>query len=346
MLIFKDKNIFSHSKKIDVIFFQRKPYAFHKSIENIFLDVRNKMPDNIICSVKEFSYYSTGILSRLCIILEAFRSQKDVNHITGDIHFAAIGLKKNKTILTIHDCVMLHQSIGLKHVFLKLFWFTLPLRKCKFVTVVSQSTKNELLKYVKFPIDNIHIINVSISSSFKYHEKKFNNKLPIILQVGTAINKNLERLFEAIIGINCQLNIIGVLTKSQLTFLNKFSINYVNYTDLTEEEIVEQYCNCDIVSFVSTYEGFGMPIIEANAIGRVIITSNIFSMPEVAGNAAHLINPFDIGDIRTGFIKILNDEDYRERLIKNGLENCKRFDSQKIADSYLSLYKKIQYGHE
>ena len=58
--------------------------------------------------------------------------------------------------------------------------------------------------------------------------------------------------------------------------------------------------NTDILSFVSTYEGFGMPIVEANAIGRVVVTSNVLSMPEVAGNAAHLVDPFDVNSIREG----------------------------------------------
>jgi glycosyltransferase involved in cell wall biosynthesis len=56
--------------------------------------------------------------------------------------------------------------------------------------------------------------------------------------------------------------------------------------------VINEYNKSDILAFVSTSEGFGMPILEANAVGRVVVTSNITSMPEVANNAAHYVNPF------------------------------------------------------
>lgn len=331
-------------KKIRVIFFQRKPYLFNKSVEYIFEDVRNRMPSSILPVLKEVSYYSKGILSRIGIIWEAYKNQGDINHVTGDIHFATIGLDKNKTILTVHDCIMLQNSKGIKHALFKFFWFTLPLKKCKYITVVSESTKKELLKFVSYPAQNIHVIYVAISPDYKYVPQKFNSAKPVILQVGTTINKNIERLIEAIKEIPCQLNIIGVLSNELIAKLQQYHINYFNFTNLSQEEMVQQYIDCDIVSFVSTYEGFGMPIVEANATGRAVITSNVFSMPEVAGNAAHIVDPYNVSAIKEGILKIINDNNYRESLIKNGLENCKRFESQKIADAYATLYERIGGG--
>ncbi len=330
-------------KRIKVVFFQRKPFPINRSVEYIFKDVRNRLPSSILPVLKEFSYYSKGILSRIGIIWEAYKNQGDVNHVTGDIHFAAIGLDKNKTILTVHDCIMLQNSKGIKHLIFKFFWFTLPLKKCKFITVVSESTKKELLKFVSYPEENIRVIHVAISTDFKYAPKKINSSNPVILQVGTTANKNIERLIEAIKDIPCQLNIIGVLPESLFTKLEEFHISYSSFINLSQEEIVQQYIDCDMVSFVSTYEGFGMPIVEANATGRAVITSNVLSMPEVADNAAYIANPYDVEDIRNGILKIINDSAYRESLIANGLENCRRFDAQKIADSYTALYTKIKH---
>jgi glycosyltransferase involved in cell wall biosynthesis len=329
------------SKKIKVVFFQRKPYSFNKSIEAIFSDIRARMPDYILPSLKEFSYYSKGFFSRLGIIWEAYRNQGDINHVTGDIHFAAIGLSKHKTILTVHDLSRFYDLSGLKLLIHKLFWFTLPLRKCRFVTVNSKSTKNEFIKFINYPPERIHIIHIGISSQFKFSPKPFNKSKPIILQIGTTRNKNIERLIEAISGIPCQLNIIGVISEPILSKLEAFKISYSNFVNLSQAAIVQQYINCDIVSFVSTHEGFGMPIVEANATGRPVITSNILSMPEIAGNAACLVDPYDIKSISNGILRIINDDNYRESLIQNGLENCKRFDPQKIADEYLRLYKQI-----
>ena len=161
------------------------------------------------------------------------------------------------------------------------------------------------------------------------------------MHIGTAPNKNLLRLTDAIKNLTCELVIVGELNSIQIKKLTENNINYRNYTNLNENEIINLYNNCDIVSFVSTFEGFGMPIVEANKVGRVVVSSNCASMPEVANNAALLINPFDIESIRNGFERVINDDNFRELLIKNGLVNASRFDSKLIADSYLNLYKGI-----
>ncbi len=329
------------NRRIRVVFFQRKPLPIHRSVEYIFKDVRSRMPAYIEPLTKIFRFYSKGILPRLYIIWEAFTSQGDVNHITGDIHFAAIALKKRKTMLTVLDCIMLSDSSGLKHALLKYFWFTMPLRKCSHVTVISEATKQELLKYVKYPVEKIHVIPVAISPAFQYVPKPFNEDEPVILQVGTTPNKNLGRLIQAVKGISCHLVIIGNLSSEMIDQLKNYGITYSNLVNLTDQEMVEQYALCDVLSFVSVYEGFGMPIVEANATGRPVVTSNLLSMPEIAGNAACIVDPYDMDSIRSGILRVLHDKSYREELVQNGLINCKRFDPQDIADSYLSLYKKI-----
>ena len=81
--------------------------------------------------------------------------------------------------------------------------------------------------------------------------------------------------------------------------LQKHKIDYENVYNLTEQEVLEKYINCDIVSFVSLHEGFGMPIIEGQSIGRPILTSNITPMKEIASNGgAILVNPWDVKSIR------------------------------------------------
>jgi glycosyltransferase involved in cell wall biosynthesis len=229
----------SSANKLQVVFFQRKPFDFHKSIEFIFDDVRHRLNGKINPVKKVFSWYSKGVVDRIKIIFEAKRNQGDVNHITGDIHFAAILLNKNKTILTVHDCGMLSASKGIKHALLKYFWFTLPLKKVAMVTVVSEATKAELLKYVTYNEAQIKVIPVAVSESFTCHPKAFNKQKPVILQVGTKPNKNLDRLVEAIKGIPCHLQIIGIVPEEIKTKLAHYNISWSSKADLTDAEMLK-----------------------------------------------------------------------------------------------------------
>ena len=328
---------------MEVTFFHRKPIkGKHWSLEFIFNELRTNLKNEINPKIKISRFTSQGIFKRLYNILEAPFYQSKINHITGDIHYVSYFLKKNKTILTILDCSFMNTNNSLKKNILKLFWLILPEKKVKVITTISEFTKTQIIDLIpKINPNKIFVIPVSVSNNFKFCLKKFNKLKPNVLHIGTAPNKNLLRLTDAIKNLTCELVIVGELNFIQIKKLTENNINYRNYTNLNENEIINLYNNCDIVSFVSTFEGFGMPIVEANKVGRVVISSNCASMPEVANNAALLINPFDIESIRNGFDRVINDDDFRELLIKNGLVNASRFDSKLIADSYLNLYKGI-----
>ena len=158
---------------------------------------------------------------------------------------------------------------------------------------------------------------------------------------GAAPNKNLLRLVEALKDITCKLVVIGMPGKKEIEKIEEDKIAYIIKSNLSSEELYREYVNADIVSFVSTFEGFGMPIVEANCVERAVLTSNISSMPEVAGDAACLVDPYDTEDIRKGLLKLIHDKAYREQLIANGRKNKLRFDGQIIAEQYYQLYKRI-----
>jgi glycosyltransferase involved in cell wall biosynthesis len=101
------------------------------------------------------------------------------------------------------------------------------------------------------------------------------------------------------------------------------------------------YHEADILLFCSTIEGFGMPILEAQTVGRVVVTSNISSMPEVAGNGACLVDPLSISDIRNAIEWVCTSDDYRESLIQHGFENVKRFNPRTVARQYEAVYERV-----
>lgn len=328
--------------KPTVVFFHRKPRNVgNYSVEFIFEDVRDRLKNKIIALKAVSKYESSGFFKRLYNVFEARLKSGSVNHVTGDIHYVGALLPAKKTIHTILDCVHLNNSSGFKYKILKYFWLTLPEKRARFLTAISTSTKLEILKHHKCDPDKIVVIPVAISTRFKAAPFEFNSSKPRILQLGTAPNKNIPLLIEALKGIPCILNIVGKQNSEYEQLLKDNGIEYIYEWGLSDDDILNRYQQADIVSLVSTYEGFGMPILEAQATGRPVITSNVFSMPEVAGDAAVLVDPSNVSEIRNGILKIIGNISFRDDLILKGFDNIKRFDPQVIAEMYFALYEKI-----
>jgi glycosyltransferase involved in cell wall biosynthesis len=308
------------------------------SIEGVFTVIWEAMPSEIEVK-KWFSRFHRGFAGRLYNIVEAVSRQGTINHIVGDVHYLALLLQKRKTILTIHDCVGPRTLKGLRQFALVWLWYKLPIARCATVTTVSEFSKQEVLHYVHCAPERIRVIHNPVAPQFAPAPKPFRVQCPIILQVGTGRNKNIARVAEAIYGLQCHLDIIGRLDESQRLMLTKRGISYSESWGLTLEQVIERYRSCDLVVFASTYEGFGLPIVEANATGRPVITSNICSMPEVAASAACLVDPWSSTSIRAGIARVIEDELYRSDLISLGFENAKRFHADSIAAQYAGLYR-------
>ncbi len=267
--------------------------------------------------------------------------QGDVNHVTGDIHFITYLLNKKRTILTLHDFVTLERLRGLKRWIFWLLWYWLPEKRCAVIAVVSEATRDQVFRNLKCDKNKVKVIYNNVSEEFQPAPKPFNKQNPRILQIGTNPNKNIPRLAEAMEGLPCTLVVIGHLTADQSEILKKFNIVYENYFNLSRKDLLAQYHRCDMLVFVSTYEGFGLPIIEANAVGRPVVTSNCWSMPEVGRDAACHVDPLDTASIRGGILRIIEDADFRDRLVQQGFKNVKRFHIDNICQQYAELYRRV-----
>ena len=322
-----------------VVHIQRKRNPERFSIEGYFERVRAFLPSTTV-QVKEYILpcFSRGFFPRLRNMIAAWRNQADINHVTGDIHYVTLMLQRQRTLLTVHDCEILLRLTGWKRVLVLWFWYILPAKRVAAITVNSEETKRSLLQVIRFPEDKIQVVPVAISPLYQPFEKTFCTDCPRILQIGTKQNKNLLRLAEALSGLECHVDIVGPLTDSQVDALRIHGIQHTNHLNLTDEELLERYQQADIVSFVSTLEGFGMPIVEAQSVERVCVTSNCSSMPEIAGQGACFVDPFDVSSIRAGFKRVIADSTYRQSLITQGRINKLRFDTKKIAGDFLAIY--------
>jgi glycosyltransferase involved in cell wall biosynthesis len=312
------------------------------SIGRSFRPLIDKM--NTIATVREYYVPHNGSLPWNLVhniyFVYKHRNKTGINHITGDIHYCILGLMGCKSVLTIHDdyaIVEAHRGIFDK-IFKWIFWLYLPIKLANKVVCISEATKTKIDKLVKNNKTEV-LCHHSVDAEFKYDVKVFNMDCPIVLQIGTSPQKNLETTLKALAGITCRLRVVKKMTSEQHILAQSLKIDYTNVYDLSDNEIVNEYINSDIVVFPSLYEGLGLPIVEGQATGRIIITSNIEPMKTVSGKAAVLLNnPLDIREYRDAIIRIIQDISFREKVIFDGLENAKKYTVESATKQYLYIY--------
>jgi glycosyltransferase involved in cell wall biosynthesis len=123
--------------------------------------------------------------------------------------------------------------------------------------------------------------------------------------------------------------------------LQRYRIPYTIYNGLTDEGVFERYAACDILFMASFYEGFGMPIIEAQSVGRPVVTSNIGAMKELGEGSALLVDPNDAAAIRSALLRLQEDPALYDAQVRAGFENAEKFHHEKIASMYLDVYRKL-----
>jgi glycosyltransferase involved in cell wall biosynthesis len=322
-----------------LIFRKTNPLFF--SIEKVFASLLTGLQKKVTVESAYMPFYNSSIPNMARNMVFAGKSRADIFHITGDVHYIVLALPAKRTILTIHDSVFIRESKGLKRAFFKWIFLKLPVKKCRFVTTISEKSKNEIVRHTGCDPEKIIVIPNPVNEHIYFQEKEFNSANPVLLFIGSTPNKNLDRIIQAISGIPCVLEIVGRIPEEHFLLLKKYEINYRQLTNLSDSEMADRYAVSDIILFPSLYEGFGLPILEGQKAGRVVLTSQIAPMNEVAGEGACLVDPENIESIRNGLKKIIGDGNYRSYLIKKGFENTERYDTNKIADQYLELYKKI-----
>jgi glycosyltransferase involved in cell wall biosynthesis len=325
--------------RVKLIF--RKPLANSNSIEFLFHSLFSEINGKLEIEEYELPRFSSGFGNRLYNVISLCRFRNCIVHITGDSYYAILGAVFCKRLITIHDLSFLTRTKGIKRKILKYFWVTLPTRFAHKITVVSQTTKDVLLKEAPIDPDKVKVIHNFIHPVYRPAERKFNAACPRILQIGTNFNKNMERLVAALEGLSCILVIIGPLSETQKSFLSSSGIGYVNKYSLSVDELHREYIQADLLGFVSTVEGFGLPVLEAQATGLPVVTSNCSSLPEVAGPGAMFVDPFDTQSIRQGIIEIVRNCEKRRALVAAGYENVKRFSKEKVAQDYIKLYQSL-----
>ena len=319
----------------------RHPAPQFNSIENVFNAIIPYIEKKYNVHKYEVPFKSStfrNIFRNLSYVRNIRNS--DLIHITGHDNYLTINESAN-TVLTIHDIGSALNGPFYRKAIINRYWFQLPIKKAKALTAISRFSANEIVTHYPAAKGKLFIIPDPVDDRFQYSPGEFKKEEPVLLHVGTKPNKNLERVASAIKDLKVKLLILGKLSEGQEKLLHKLNVNYENHVHVSIEKVVDLYRSCDILVFPSTYEGFGMPILEAQATGRPVITSRIGPMAEVAGDSAELVDPFNVGSIRSGIFNITNHENYRINLIERGKKNVRKYRAEKIAGEYIKLYNSV-----
>jgi len=274
-----------------------------------------------------------------------------------------------KKIVTIHDLKYLkypHFFKDFSKIKTKYLEYTMKkgAEKADIIIAISESTKKDIINLLGIEKDKIRVIYEASNLGMYSRKnddilnsdilKKYSIQKPYFLYVGEKRpHKNIEGLIEAFAIFkekydrwNTYLVIAGKRYSGYQDYVKKAEnlgmIDYLIFTGfIPDKHLKSIYSEAEVLLFVSFYEGFGIPILEALECGLPVITSNISSMPEVAGDAALLVDPHNIQEIAEKMNNITNSEILRKQLIESGFERVKQFSWERTARETLKVYNEI-----
>ncbi len=293
--------------------------------------------------------------------LPRLAASDDLDIFWGPAHRLPFLLKRNTPrVVTIHDLVWLEAPSTMRfQTWLADRLLMQPAIESADMIVVDSLAMAKALKLF-FPTFNekVRVVYPGLPSCTINAQDEIFNELkavrgldrPYALFVGTLEpRKNLLRLLEAFsqLPIDIQNRLLLVIVGGKGWHLGDLenhiarlrlepSVRLMGY--VSEEELACLYANARFLAMPSLYEGFGFPIIEANASGIPVLTSNSSSMPEVAGDAALLVDPTDIEAIRSAMIHLATDERLYNTLATRARQNADRFNWSKSADDLIAVF--------
>lgn len=229
----------------------------------------------------------------------------------------------------------------------------------------SRAAVEQIANYYRIPEHKIHPVYLGVGADYRplapeervaaaeRLKEKYGVKSPYILTVGRLDpHKNIYRLIEAFFALKKReqiphrLVIVGGRHEPEYTARVESLINSSPFGNdvqiapfIEEADLPAAYGCADVFVFISLSEGFGLPLVEAMACGTPSVASNISCLPEIAGGAVELADPYDILDVAGKIKNIIKGAEFREELIKKGLARSKVFDWSKMAAGIYRIYK-------
>lgn len=331
---------------------------FHlPQLKNIH-EVLPKFPDSLFRSAWRSSWVKKDLK----------KYKIDLYH--GLSHEIPIGIQntKIKSVVTIHDLIHERYPEQYNAIDVKIYSkkFRYACEHADKIIAISNQTKQDIIEFYKTPAEKISVCYQSCNPAFAHNisedekgriKKLYDLPEKYFLYVGSIIErKNLLSICKALFLLKDELNIplvvIGdggeykqqvknYISENNLTnkiiFLSEHP-NAKNENFRTAKDFPAIYQSAIAMIYPSTFEGFGIPVLEALFSRLPVITSNISSLPEAGGDAAYYVNPLNAEEIAEGMKKIFYDEQLRKNMIQKGLIHAEKFTPQKCADAVMNVY--------
>ncbi len=238
-------------------------------------------------------------------------------------------------------------------------------RQARRVVVDSQATRADLERFYGTPAYKIHVIypghtswiqRVEDPARIRSAQERLGIPEQYILYVGTIQpRKNLVRLIEAYVSLRRRWPAGSepphLVLGGKMGWMTQDIVRAVQHSGLEnlvhlvgyvpDEELPALLSGALVFAFPSLYEGFGFPVLEAMACGTPVVCSNTSSLPEVAGDAALLVDPLDVEDIASSLLRVFQDEELRRRMVEAGYRQVQRFSWQNTARELLELFEEL-----
>lgn len=255
-------------------------------------------------------------------------------------------IRKNKIILIIHD--LIHEIYQIQDS-LVLDGKKLLAEKSHIVIAVSQNTKNDIINYLKIPSNKIFVMYLATNID-KYISKSITTSTPYVLFVG---NRSSYKNFVSFLTSYCEVAINhkifiaciggGNFNQDERILINSLGLDsHIRYYDYDNSILKYLYTNALFFCFPSKYEGFGIPLLEAMTCGCPIVTSNISSLPEVAGNAAIFFDPEDIHDMKEKLLVMTINPTLYEKYKHLSQLRSSQFSWQLTAQKFINIINEVK----
>jgi glycosyltransferase involved in cell wall biosynthesis len=303
-----------------------------------------------------------SVMEQLSIPARLAQERVDLYH---SPHYVLPPLVPCKSVVTIHDCIHLmfpqYLPNRLAYGYAKMFMWWAAHRSARVLTV-SDASKRDILRYFAIPPDKVTVIHNGLDDRFQtpppeaeVHRvrERFQLQERFILYAGNVKpHKNVERLIEAFHLLHTdgfedlKLLIIGSDISKYATLRRAIHAHnlhkYVRFLGFVPDTtLAALYRLAAAFVFPSLYEGFGFPPLEAMASGAPVVASNLSSLPEVLGDAAVLVDPYDARSIADGIRSVLNDEGLRHELQRRGLAQVRKYSWELAARQTLAIYDDV-----